>query len=379
MNSATTEAFLAKSDSSAAEANAAKQACRTTSIVALLMSGSALAGFPSIAHAQNASELVPNEQTATRGEQEAEITTLDLDGFGQSFAPLAAQSELGWGGSSSDYGYLGNWIPSSEGIPDAGTIAHFSRYGNSTVDLGGDQYSVHSWTVAGNRDFTFQNGKINFAGDGGLFNSSSGTVTVDVNLGTSGTISQDGPGTLVLSGYSADFKGEIRLNGGTVSLGDSSGNVPHQATYTFDGGRLLLNNNLGSFRSNTQGPKFNFDQGKEGTIAVATGRKAVLQRQQITVGQNATIRLGSKDDGEGILVIGAGEGTRLIGGNRRVVIEAGTVELMNDSRSAQKGLLSTASKVVVTEGATLNLNNADDYDRVELRGLEGTGTVKNAY
>ncbi|WP_271893678.1 autotransporter outer membrane beta-barrel domain-containing protein [Candidatus Phyllobacterium onerii] len=160
-----------------------------------------------------------------------------------------------WNGATQDYGTATNWTPND--VPDAaGESAVFAGAG-STVNLGGNTYSLDSWNVSGGTTYSMENGTVNFiTAGGGLTNTSSGGLGISANIGGVGGVTQNGTATLFLLGNNTYSGGTTVLSGileargtgtlgtGAVSVGNAFGGASAelQLTNGFNAQSLVITN-----------------------------------------------------------------------------------------------------------------------------------------
>jgi autotransporter-associated beta strand protein len=178
--------------------------------------------------------------------------------------------------------------------------------------------------------------------DGTLAFNRADTVSFGGTISGTGTVQQDGPGTLVLTGTNS-YSGGTMFNAGIVSVSEDANLGAPSGSLTFNGGTLHTTADLSSARSTT--------------IAGASGT--------IDTDEQTTFSLSGAISGSGALVK-VGEGRLLLSGSNTysggTLVSAGT--LQGNTRSLQGTIVDNASLVF-----------DQDNDGTFRGTLFGTGTL----
>lgn len=212
-----------------------------------------------------------------------------------------------------------------------------------------------------------------------LVTSASKDLTLNGTLSGAGTFSKTGSGTLAINAANSGFSGQVRVNGGTVSLGDSqalgtgallflansnlTGSTPltlgnniylgadltltgtQNLTLngTIGGAGVLLMNNSGTLSLNGHNNNFNGIQLNAGNLAISTD--TALGTGTLSVNANATITSSNNLSLTNAIVLGAGS----------------NLTLTSSDNLTLGGLLSGAGALSKSGSGTLTLNHANSY------------------
>ena len=161
--------------------------------------------------------------------------------FVMTTAPLQAQTYIWTGATNNVYGTATNWTGAGTPPPDTNTESGvFSTGGANTAISVAAPVTVNTWTFNGTTSYSLSGSAVTFSGSGaGVVNNSSVAQSVANNIGGTGSVTQNGTGTLTLTGTNG-YSGGTFVQAGTLQLGPAASLGSAAATTNVSGGILDL-------------------------------------------------------------------------------------------------------------------------------------------
>ncbi len=175
--------------------------------------------------------------------RQALLTTTAL--VGVSFAvigtPAHSQTYTWTGATNNDYGTATNWAGAGTPPPDTATeSAVFSTGGANTGVNVAAPTTVNTWTFNGTTGYAITGSTVTFSGSGaGVTNNASVAQSIANNLAGTGMVTQNGTGTLTLTGTNG-YSGGTVVQSGTLQLSGAASLGSATATTNVSGGTLDL-------------------------------------------------------------------------------------------------------------------------------------------
>ncbi|MCL2709681.1 MAG: autotransporter-associated beta strand repeat-containing protein [Planctomycetaceae bacterium] len=294
----------------------------------------------------------------------------------------------------------------SNNISGAGTVdvrRSMTYTGNNTAA---------NTNVATGATFTVGDGGANGSVTGNIANSGSvtfnrsGTVTYDgVISGASGSMTQAGPGTLILTANQT-YGGATNVNAGTLQLGNGTGATGNVGGAIAVGtGATLAVNRTGNLTNNVSGAgavdvlqdiTFTGSHTHTGGTSVAANRTltgALPTNGNLTLADNAKYNLGGADRAIGVLINTATSEVVLnnghaltIGGSSELlgdITGTGNLNLKADMVVEQGARIATSGTTTVGNGATLDVTAAQDATEAAFQGgslnIASDGTLRTTF